>query len=192
MDCVLSLFHIFCAVRLRHVPLDSFFVTTWYASSPSVDHWTESLKETSISKALPLPDIPLDEFQLCSFQRWRVGEIIFVALSLLYGTSLPANRFHSVTTNPIFTEDVSAFGLIIWSAKYRGFRRARGVPNLLDRIVQDSTTYFLVIFTNHLVLILFELFAAVSGHLTRFAFHRSRRTANRRLFSFSPPSKSPL
>jgi len=94
----------------------------------------------SLRPAMPLPDIPLDEFRLCSFQRWRVGEIIFVALSLLY--------------------DVSAFGLIIWSAKYRGFMRARGVPNLLDRIVQDSTTYFLVIFTNHLVLILFELFAA--------------------------------
>ena len=103
----------------------------------------------------------------------------------------PQTGFQAATINLIFIKDVSAFGLIIWSAKYKGFMRSRGVPNLLDRIVQDSTTYFLVIFTNHLVLILFELFAAVSGHFTPFAFHRSRRTANRRQFSFSPQSKSP-
>lgn len=77
----------------------------------------------------------------------------------------PPTSVYIATTNLICTKDVTAFGLIIWSARHRGFTGAHGVPNILDRIVRDSTTYFLVIFTNHLVLILFELFAPVSDHL---------------------------
>ena len=40
--------------------------------------------------------------------------------------------------------------------------RAHGIPSLLDNIVQGATTYFLVIFTGHLLLIFFELLAPVS------------------------------
>ena len=40
-----------------------------------------------------------------------------------------------------------------------------GIPNLLDNIVQGASSYFLVIFTGHVLLILFELFAPVSVHL---------------------------
>lgn len=50
--------------------------------------------------------------------------------------------------------------------KWRGLIRARGVPSLLDRIVQDSTMYFLAIFTSHLLLVFFELFAPVSDFST--------------------------
>ena len=44
--------------------------------------------------------------------------------------------------------------------------RAHGMPSLLDNIVQGATTYFMVIFTGHLLLILFELFAPVSDRPT--------------------------
>lgn len=41
--------------------------------------------------------------------------------------------------------------------------RASGVPSILDRIVGDATVHFLVIFTAHLLLVLFQLFAPVSN-----------------------------
>ena len=44
--------------------------------------------------------------------------------------------------------------------------RAHGIPSLLDNIVQGATTYFLVIFTGHLLWIFFELLAPVSHRLT--------------------------
>ena len=43
--------------------------------------------------------------------------------------------------------------------------RARGVRSLLDTIVKDATGYFLLIFTVHIFVILFEFFAPVSDHL---------------------------
>ena len=42
--------------------------------------------------------------------------------------------------------------------------RARGVPSLLDRIVEDATTYFLIIFVSQIFVISFEIFANVSHH----------------------------
>lgn len=56
--------------------------------------------------------------------------------------------------------------------KWRGLIRARGVPSLLDRIVRDATMYFVVIFTSHLLLVLFELFAPVSSFPTGLIFFR--------------------
>lgn len=47
--------------------------------------------------------------------------------------------------------------------KWRGLTRARGVPSLLDRIVRDATIYFMMMFTTHLLLVLFELLAPVSS-----------------------------
>jgi len=43
--------------------------------------------------------------------------------------------------------------------------RAHGVRSLLDTIVEDATVYFLIIFTGHLLVILFEFSVPVSDHL---------------------------
>ena len=64
---------------------------------------------------------------------------------------------------PSFTEDMVAFLLIVYSARFRGLGRTYGGPSLLDRILQDATLYFLAIFTSQLLVVLFELFAPVSG-----------------------------
>ena len=47
------------------------------------------------------------------------------------------------------------------------------MPTLLNTIARDATTYFLVIFTGHLLVILFEFFAPVSVRLAdlRFSAH---------------------
>ena len=76
---------------------------------------------------------------------------------------LPPFGVHIALTNPFFVKDTSAFLIIVYSAKHRGQMRASGVPSILDRIVEDATVHFLVIFTAHLLLILFQLFAPVSN-----------------------------
>jgi len=56
--------------------------------------------------------------------------------------------------------DVSAFPVIIYSARNRGLvRRTMGAPSILENIVRDATSYFLVMLIGHLLLVLFELFA---------------------------------
>ena len=56
--------------------------------------------------------------------------------------------------------------IIVYSAKRHGggLVRVGGMPNLLYKILRDATTYFLVLFTGHLLLVLFEVFAPVSDH----------------------------
>ena len=66
-----------------------------------------------------------------------------------------------------FVKDALAFLIIVWCAvKRRARGHLDGMSSLLDKIVRDATTYFLVIFTSHLLLILFEFFAPVSDVLT--------------------------
>ncbi|KAF9643489.1 hypothetical protein BDM02DRAFT_3264071 [Thelephora ganbajun] len=93
----------------------------------------------ALRPAFQIPDLPFDEFKACLFHRWRTGVIIYTVVSPVY--------------------DISAFALVVHSARRRNHARAHGVPSLLDKIVQDATVYFLAIFTCHFLLIFFELFA---------------------------------
>ena len=68
------------------------------------------------------------------------------------------------TTDPFLNEDTSAFIIVVHSARDRGGMRAKGVPSLLDRIVEDATMYFLIIFISQIFVISFEIFAPVSDH----------------------------
>ena len=79
---------------------------------------------------------------------------------------------HITTANP-FVEDASAFFIIGFSARSRGLGVGRGTPRLLKTIFQDATVYFLIIFTGHILVILFEIFAPVSIRLAdlRFSAH---------------------
>jgi hypothetical protein len=77
---------------------------------------------------------------------------------------LPSVASRVLTTNLFLDKDTSAFVIIAYYAKGRGNMRARGVPSLLDRIVEDATLYFLIIFTSQIFVISFEIFAAVSDH----------------------------
>jgi len=113
---------------------------------------------------MEIVDLPFDGFHFCVFQRWRTGEIAFNVLSLLYGMSFPSLGIHTVATNRSFIKDSSAFLIIIYSTKHRALVRPRGMPSLLDNIVQGATAYFLIIFTGHLLLVFFELLAPVSDH----------------------------
>ncbi|KAF9786761.1 hypothetical protein BJ322DRAFT_1106879 [Thelephora terrestris] len=81
-----------------------------------------------------LPPIPLDAYRLCTYtQNQKSTEVAYTSLSLLY--------------------DALAFMVIIFQA-----RRSRvpglKVSNILNTIAEDSTRYFIVIFTSHFVLVM--------------------------------------
>ena len=124
------------------------------------------LRRTPIPTATVFPDVPLEEFQFCIFQRWRTGEVVVTSLTLLYGALPPTTQYPHHTANLVLAQDTSAFIIIVYSARNRRNMNFHGVPNLLDNIVQGASMYFFVIFTGHLLLVLFEIFAPVSDRLT--------------------------
>ena len=74
----------------------------------------------------------------------------------------------NIHLSPTRGPDFLAFSLVIFFA-VRAHRETGGlkVPTILQTIAEDSTRYFLVIFTSHLVLIMTLLFARVSlAHLS--------------------------
>jgi hypothetical protein len=83
MDHLRPFFHDFGAVRLWDVPSSLCCTATSYV--PSRRLLNELSKVSPVLKATVIPDIPLEEYQFCLFQRWRVGEITNTAFSLVYG-----------------------------------------------------------------------------------------------------------
>jgi len=111
------------------------------------------------NQAQQLPPIHFSAYQLCVFTRHRKVEIAYTAISLLYG-SLFSEVFHLSSFINI-TTDTLAFLVIVVLAVRAGLNGAK-VPRILRSIVQDTTLYFLVIFTSHFVLVMTLLFARVS------------------------------
>jgi len=102
---------------------------------------------TNLAASAPpqrFPPINLPEYQLCLFTRHPKVEIAYTAMSLIY--------------------DVLAF-VVIAVLAVRSAGRDFKMPHLLRAIVQDSTVYFLVIFTSHFVLELMLLLARPSLQL---------------------------
>lgn len=87
---------------------------------------------------MELPDLPLDGSLACLPQPMKTREIIYPSISIGY--------------------DTLALAFIIYSA--RGWARMRfaGVPSLFGAVLKNATSYFLVIFANHLAVICSELF----------------------------------
>ena len=110
------------------------------------------------------PDLPLDEYRICAYQLSKNREVIYVVLSLLYGTFFLLLTVHPPTSDPICVKDALALLIIVYSAKRHagGLSRVGGVPSPLDKICQDVTTYFLVLFTGHTLCLFFEVFTPVS------------------------------
>ena len=123
------------------------------------------LRKTRISKVPVFPDIHFDEYRACYFQAWKTGEVIYFTLSFVYGAFFPSSTAHTLVSDPFSVKDTMALLIIVYFAKrrYGGLARVSGVPSLLYKILQDATTYFLVLSTGHLLLLFFEVFPPVSG-----------------------------
>ena len=128
--------------------------------------FTRSLNELSETtfnpKAIQFPDIPLEEYQICLFQQWWLGEIVPVVLLLLYGVFCPSLHPSRDIDQSLFIEDCTAFLVIAISAREQGLVHAAGVSSLLGNIVEGATIYFLVVLASQLFFIFFELLTAVS------------------------------
>ena len=139
---------------------------------------------------MTIPQLPFDEYRFCLSERWRVGKIIYTIVSLVYGTVLlHCSVITAQRLTTFLAEDGSTFLIIIYWAKYRGLLSAHGVPSIFDKILQDATVYFLVIFTGHLLVILFEIFAPVSNPPVAFSL-RLRRAGCRTRCNFFLQGKS--
>ena len=110
------------------------------------------------------PDLPFNEYQICTFQLWGNSEVIYVVLSLVYGAFFLFSSVHSPVLNPFLVKDALALFIIVYSAKRHcgGLARVGGAPSLLDKVLQDSTTYFLFLSTGHILFLFFEALAPVS------------------------------
>ena len=133
-----------------------------------------------------------DEYQICISPPWKNKEVIYLVLSLVYGTFLPFSTAHPPTSNPFRVKDALALLIIIYSAKrYGDLTRVGGVPSLLDKIRQDATVYFLVVSTGHLVFLFFQIFAPVSDHHVDLCFAAHDKRAHRIGLNVFLESKSP-
>ena len=123
------------------------------------------LSETTIDfKAVQIPEVPLQEFQVCASQSWRAGEIAYTVLLVVYGMFCRSLHYSTFTwhQSTSFIEDCAAFLVIAFSAWRWGLVYAAGVPTLIGNIVRGGTVYFLVIFVCQLLLIFFNVLPPVS------------------------------
>lgn len=95
--------------------------------------------------AVVWPAIDYDAFRLCFLKHTDIQIIVSLTFSLVF--------------------DFLVFVIIIWvGRRSTGFTRSH-VPSILDRIVRDATMYFLVIFTSHLIVECFLVFAPKTYNL---------------------------
>lgn len=120
----------------------------------------------------PLPDIDLDPFKICIYRRWKVGELIYYALAMLFGTSSLLSFYSAIIPPRRFTFNISmrhpitdflAFSFIAFTAWRSGMYEYPTMPSLLKTIFRDATRYFILIFSAHILSMLFIFFAPVSG-----------------------------
>ena len=162
VDRLLPLPRDFGTICLRDVRFDSLRAAAQYVFP--LRPLYEISEKTPTQKAVVIPDIPFDVHRLCSPPRWRGCEIVFIVLTIVYGTFFSTVWLLDFDDEPFVAQDSWAFLVIIYSARNRGVMRAHGMPSLLDNIVRDATIYFLVLFTVHLLVVFFELLAPVSDH----------------------------
>lgn len=95
--------------------------------------------------AVVWPASGYDSYRLCLYNNSEAQIIAILSFSLVF--------------------DLLVFVTIIFVGHRTAGFTAAGIPSLLDRIVKDATMYFLVIFTSHLVVEGFLIFAPKTYHL---------------------------
>jgi hypothetical protein len=121
----------------------------------------------------PLAGLDLAAFKMCNFNIWKVGELLYYILAMFFGTSSPLGlHFYHPALGILMTFDVFsrygvadllAFSIIAFTARKSRMGGPLPIPTILDAILHDATYYFLLIFTAHLVSLLFVFVAPVGG-----------------------------
>ena len=102
---------------------------------------------------------------MCTFKGKLPVQIGFITLALAYGMEFLLLLIdHLGVTRSNHLTDLLAFSVIV-SVVVRSTVRGVPIPSILRIITRDATYYFLVIFTSHLLLVIFLAFARVSTPL---------------------------
>lgn len=91
------------------------------------------------------PQIHLDAYRICLFHGSITGSFVYISLSLVF--------------------DLGAFVIVL--TRTRALRTWRGdsnAPTILDTVTRDNATYFLIIFSSHLLFVL--MLALAKGTLS--------------------------
>ena len=109
-----------------------------------------------------MPEIPLQAYNLCIFTRSPRLELAYMSLSLACGkSSLELSRVPSSTRGSHL--DSMMFCVIVFVSIRTGISLPGGQPSIFRTIVKDSTVYFLVIFSSHLLSLIMLLVTRVSS-----------------------------
>jgi hypothetical protein len=107
-----------------------------------------------------LPEINIDAFRICIYERWKLGELIFTNLVIAFGKSSIFNlRYDLTPCHGVI--DFFTFLVILTSTRRRETSRFPGIPSILDAILRDATVYYALVFVCQLVFEFFLLFAPV-------------------------------
>ena len=99
---------------------------------------------------------------ICDFVGRSSMVIALNIMVLAYGTELFSPFIdHLGDTHSDHHADLLAFSVIVYLVVRSKVIKVP-IPNLLKTMVRDATHYFLVIFTSHLVLLMFLIFVSVS------------------------------
>ena len=119
----------------------------------------------------PLPEINLDAFNFCAYKRWRFAELFAAGIVISFGTPslhyLQRNftsgiLMHFILLPHCDTVDISAFLIILVTAKRQGRNRHPGISSILDTVLREATLYFLLMFASQFLFVMFLFFAPVS------------------------------
>jgi len=99
---------------------------------------------------------------MCTFVGQLSREIGFIAMTLAYGAEILVSFIdHWGDARSDHLPDLLAFSVVVYLVVQSGVKKVP-LPNILKTIARDATHYFLVIFTSHIVLVMFLAFASVS------------------------------
>ena len=120
----------------------------------------------------PSLGIDLDPFKLCSYKVWDAEEIVYYSLAMLFGTFSPPNlHLYDPTLGMLMLSDAShrdtvegiAFLIIVVIAVRSRLGGYISIPSILTAILRDATLYFLVVFSFHVLSMLFLFLTPVGG-----------------------------
>ena len=87
--------------------------------------------------------------------------IAFTTMSLAYGTELLFSFVDHLDTHSDHPTDALAFSIIVFLVVRSNITKVP-LPSIFRIIARDVTSYFLIIFTSHLVIVMFYWLASVN------------------------------
>jgi len=99
---------------------------------------------------------------VCTFVGQLSVGIAFTTMSLAYGAELLLSFVDHLDTHSDHPADALAFSVIVFLVVRSNVTKVP-IPRILRIIARDATCYFLVIFTSHLVVVMFFWLASVSS-----------------------------